>query len=136
MTVLEVFSRNHRIPSGAAPHDIADLERAIGRQLPDDYKGYLASCDGGTHEVGSEYIELWPTREIPTLNSGYAIQRWLPELVGIGSDGGGKCYALNYGADSQEPSLVRVPFRVLSANAVVTLGESFRVGLENLRARS
>ena len=99
MTILELFSRNHRIPPGAAPHDIADLERAIGRRLPDDYKGYLASCDGGAHELGSEYIELWPTREIPMLNSYYEIQRWLPDVVGIGSDGGGTCFALAYGTD-------------------------------------
>ena len=105
--------------------------RVFDRELPKDYLRFLQWSNGGEGQVGSSYLSIWPVEELEELNQVYSIQRYLPEVVAIGSDGGGKGYGLDYVAPP-EVRLVRFPFGDLDRASVELLGASFQDGLKNL----
>ena len=59
---------------------------------------------------------------MPTLNGDYQIGKYLPNVIGIGSNRGGDCYALDYRSDTESPPLVQVPFGDLAPESVTILG--------------
>lgn len=122
--------------AGATEAQIARLEQAVRFALPDDYKTFLRWSDGGEGELGARYLSLWPSTELTQLNEDYRIGSYLPSILAIGSDGGGKCFALDYRAAAGQPSLVQVPFAVLTPEYITVIGRTFRDGVERaLRGR-
>src|SRR3974390_2114178 len=98
----------------ATPEALARLSSIFGA-LPDSYLAILATSDGvecGIHDKDGDCLVLWPTGQLPKLNSDYEIQRWLPEVIVIGSDGGGEAIGFDRSTAS-DPELwpvVRIPF--------------------------
>ena len=68
--------------------------------------------------------------ELKGLNDDYAIASYLPRVVGIGTDGGGDCFALDY-RDGGTPKLVSVPLGDLDAESVVVLADSLEAALRS-----
>ena len=101
-------------------------------QFPEDYKTLLQWSNGGEGSVGTIYLSLWGIEEIEKFNEDYRINRYLPGLLGIGTDGGGECYALDYRASPIPPSFIQVPLGDLDFASITVLGATFRDGIKNV----
>lgn len=79
---------------GATPQELADLQVALGYDLPRVYLSFLTETNGAEWCIhngnNGDCLALWQVNEIVTLNQAYQIQRWLPHALAIGSDGGGR----------------------------------------------
>lgn len=122
----------------AAQDEIIKTEKALKKEgiiragLPNDYTSFLLLTNGGEGWVGSRYVSLWRIEEVQALNKSYQIDHYLPGIVGVGTDGGGQCYALDFRYSSINPTLVQVPLGDLGIVSLVLIGESFGDGLREL----
>jgi len=118
--------------AGAATEaDIQGAEQCLGVRFPKDYSLFLKWSNGGEGSIGPTYLSVWPTDEIEQLNSDYQIGKYLPGVVGIGTDGGGECFALDYRSSKDAPSMIQVPLGALGAETVTQLAASFQEWIEN-----
>jgi hypothetical protein len=126
MKLKEVF---RVVQPAATRRHIATLRAAIG-PLPDSYTEFLLESNGAEwciHDQGGDCLALWTTKEIPQLNEDYEIARWLPDLLVIGSNGGGDGIGFDRAA-SQDPelwSIVRIGFGNLDRADFVRLANGF-----------
>jgi hypothetical protein len=121
----------HKQP-GAELATIHAVERATQKVFPDDYTSFLVWSNGGEGYLGTLYLSLWDVETIVQLNNDYQIVTYLPELLAIGTDGGGLCYALDFTGALDNPSFIRVPLGDLDRSSVEVVGTSFRDGIEQL----
>jgi hypothetical protein len=117
---------------GATGEQILEVERLLRFVLPEDYKVFLRWSNGGEGNLGRDYLSLWPIEQVGQLNEDYQIDRYLPMVLAIGSDGGGECFALDYTTSATRPALIRVPFGDLDPDCCEVIGPTFREGLERL----
>jgi hypothetical protein len=126
---------------GAQLTRIAVVEASLSRVLPEDYRRLLIWADGGEWHIGGRQVYLWSTSELEKLNNDYQIPFWLPDVLGIGTDGGGQCYALDYRQKNVDPVVVTVPLGALFKDEITVCGASleacFRAwsGLDAARAQ-
>jgi len=117
--------------AGAASQELADLQAALGYNLPAAYLHLLAETNGaewGVHDGNSgECLVLWQVNEIVTMNQGYQIQRWLPDVLAVGSDGGGDAVVLDRSSLSHPDvwPVARVGFGDLEADGMILQAHSF-----------
>ena len=78
-----------------------------GIRLPEDYRRFLLSHNGGDGFVGQSYVILWRAEELQELNEAYEAPRWVPGLLLFGSDGGGEAFAFDM---RHEAEVLSVPF--------------------------
>jgi len=108
-----------------------DLQVALGYNLPTAYLRLLAETNGaewGVHDGNSgECLVLWQVNEIVTMNQGYQIQRWLPDVLAVGSDGGGDAVVLDRSSLSHPDvwPVARVGFGDLEADGMILQAHSF-----------
>jgi SMI1 / KNR4 family (SUKH-1) len=114
--------------AGATIQQIGVVETLLGRMLPAEYKEFLLWSNGGEGKFFDNYLSLWQIEELPTLNADYKINVYLPNVIAIGSNGGGEGIILDFN-NSVEPALKRVPFGDLDFASSFVLGESFKLGL-------
>lgn len=129
----ELFCLQHL---GALPHDLADLQAMLGYTLPNAYLSFLAEANGaelGIHDSGGDCLALWQVNEIVTLNGDYQIQRWLPNVLAFGSDGGDDAIVFNKAASPEPDSwaVVRVGFGALDADDMTLQAGSFAEWADN-----
>lgn len=117
---------------GANYHQLQQLNDSLPYQLPEAYKTFLTWSNVGEGHIGSSYLSLWNAEEIVRFNKDYQVNFYLPKVIGIGSDGGGECYALDYRTTLNTPALILVPFGDLEESAIVIIGSSFQEGLNSL----
>ncbi|UOE50578.1 SMI1/KNR4 family protein [Mucilaginibacter sp. SMC90] len=72
---------------------------AIPFQLPEDYKFYLENYEPFEGPIGSEYVQFWKADELLEINKGYDITEYLPDVFGIGSNGGGEFIGIEFLSD-------------------------------------
>ena len=120
--------------SPATEEQIRRAETQLGVSFPDDYREFLAWSNGGGGIYGEHYVALWAVEEVPTLNGDYQIGKYLPNVIGIGSNRGGDCYALDYRSDTESPPLVQVPFGDLAPESVTILGRRLASWLAQVTA--
>lgn len=121
--IKKMKSRWHRNP-GATEGQICRTETQLGISFPDDYRQFLAWSNGGFEVFGEHYVSLQAVEDIPEYNEKYQIGEYLPNVIAIGTNRGGLCYALDYRGTGQPPPLVQVPFGDLSPESVTVLGDS------------
>ncbi len=131
--LIAVIENDWSKKPGASMDDIMRTEDVLGVRFPADYQSFLRWSNGGEGDIGGRHFALWDVDSIPRLNRDYALDRYLPGVVGIGTDGGGICYALDYSAGPDAPKFVHIPLGDLDPAAVV-LGHSFQDGLERALA--
>lgn len=129
--LMDRLAPNWSKKPGATNGLIEKVEQALGFHLPEDYKAFVRWSNGGEGQVGNIYLSLWRVENIKELNEDYQIGRYLPHVVGIGSDAGGECYAFDYRIRGAAPAFILVPFGDLEPEAVNVVGSSFREALEN-----
>ncbi|WP_257828251.1 SMI1/KNR4 family protein [Burkholderia glumae] len=121
------FHRN----APSAPEEIANLEKTLGVLLPLNYKDFLAWSDGGEGEVGDLYLSIWTVTQVVELNALYSITTRMGRgFVGIGTDGGDYCFALDLRRDER---FVVVPLGALAEDDVKPLASNLVAGLTAIR---
>lgn len=104
--------------------DLLDIEREIGFELPDDYKGFLLRYRGHETQIGEEYVRLWDKDELLSLNQDYRIFENLPETIGIGGNGAGEFIGIEKLQDGRL-RIVLTPFIDLDKQFNIEIGKSF-----------
>jgi hypothetical protein len=128
--LIETIAPSWFKKTGATTEQIKQAEAALGVGFPSDYKTFLSWSNGGEGQIGNRYFSFWSAEEIKELNDDYQISKYLPGSVGIGTDGGGECYALDYRMYPETPSLIQCPLGDLDFSSIVVLGSTFRDGIE------
>src|SRR2546422_11076133 len=128
--LIEIIAPSWFKRAGAATEQIKQAEAALRMELPPDYKTFLSWSNGGEGQIGSAYFSFWSAEEIKDLNEDYQISKYLPGIVGIGTDGGGQCYALDYRMRPETPSLIQCPLGDFDFSSIVVFGSDFSEGIE------
>lgn len=110
--------------------ELFQVQGWLGRNLPLQYLAFLRETNGaelGVHDRDGDCLCLWSVTEVPEMNAAYSIQRWLPDAVAIGSDGGGDAMLLDMSL-AAEPEcwpVVRVGFGALAREEFFVQAPSF-----------
>jgi hypothetical protein len=109
----------------AAPEDaLTRAEWSLGRDLPPDYRAFLATSDGYDDVVGQGHLTLWPCGQLMPRNEAFEVARQLTDVVLIGSNNEGAVYGIDWAGGT--PQFIRVPFAAMQRSDVRVLGASFR----------
>jgi hypothetical protein len=120
MALFVTQSLNDPAPDGA----VAEAERELGRSLPEGFREFLAVSNGYDDALGKGYLSLWPAGQLAPRNEGYEVASKIDDVVLIGSNGGGTCYAIDWSGGA--PQFISVPFMPMQRAEVRVLGASFR----------
>jgi hypothetical protein len=86
---------------------------------------------GGEGEVGELYLSMWSVEQVVDLNTLYSITTRIGQgFVGIGTDGGDYCFALNF---RRGEHFVVVPLGALAKDEVKSLASNLVDGLTSIR---
>jgi len=129
---INTISQNWYKEPGATLKQIEQLKHQLKFQLVFEHEAFLLWSNGGEAKVGNNYFSLWSCEEIVRRNVSTKIEFYLPNILGIATDGGDYCYALDYNASVNVPPLVLVPLGDLDFVSFVTVGSSLKDGLQNL----
>jgi len=127
---MEPASLFRVVHSPAPVAEVAAL-RVVSGPLPASYEKFLSITDGAewcANDQDGDCLVLWSAREIAELNEAYQISRYVPELLVIGSNGGGSAVGFNR-ATSSEPEhwpIIRIGFGNLDRTDFVQLAPSFQ----------
>ena len=102
---------------------IEEIERNLQCQLPDDYKYFLENYTEFESTLGPEYLRLWDIDNILERNLGYEIQEWLENTIGIGTNGGAECIAIEF-LNHQKYRIILTPF-IFDKECHIEIGTSF-----------
>lgn len=106
---------------GMSADELDAATQSLGVELPNDYRAFLQSSNGGQGFLGQNYVIFWKAEELKPLNVGYEVPLG---LVLFGTDGGGEAYAF----DSRERpwKVVQVPLIGMDdPRLAIPLGSSF-----------
>ena len=115
----------------ATVEDISAVEKKLKCQLPSDYVAFLKGQNGGKGFIGNDsYVMLWAVEELEPFNREYEVGSYCPELLLIGSNGGGEAYAFD--KRSTAWPVVQVPFIGMDYSLCEVIGGSFSDFIETL----
>ncbi len=103
------------------------------RELPDAYLALLRETNGAEWAIhdapgSGDCLRIWCAEEVAEYNEGYGIQKWLPETMALGSDGGDDAILLDRAA-STDPNcwpVIRVGFGALDREEFCIQALSFQ----------
>lgn len=93
--------------AGANPVRIRETEAKLGFKFPEDYQAFLLWSDGGEGSIGELYLQVWSVEHLIENYQGYQFQEFFPGVLGLASDLGGSCVALDYRANSDSLPAIR-----------------------------
>ncbi len=115
------------INAPAALEDVERVEKFCGYRLPDCYRRFILSGDGGQGPMGDFYIQAWSTSEIIVNDELYGIRRRLgSHVLGFATEGD-YCFALNRNGALIE--LISFPLGCIAVKEVVVVGKSVSEGI-------
>jgi hypothetical protein len=115
---------------------ISDLKRWAPVDLPKDYLDFLRVTDGGEGEFSCYpgYVRVWPAATVIDFNEGYEIQKWLPEFIGIGDNGG--CDFVAFDMRSGDPfPLKAFLFSSMDLAYAISVAENFSEFIQSLKRK-
>jgi hypothetical protein len=104
----------------ASTQALDSLRAALDKGLPKSYLAFLKRSNGGEGFVGDRYIQLWRAEQLVEMNSGYKTAAFFPNLLFIGSNGGGEAYAFD--VSRSDATVFAVPFIGLPTDAKAIAG--------------
>lgn len=120
----------HRKPP-ASEAEILQAEADLGIVFPEDYRQFLLWSNGGEAKIGRAYFSLWRVGDIARRNISASIKKYMSSLfVGVGTNGGDECYALDYSVDVSSPKFAIVPLGDLSHESKFFVGSSLTEAFE------
>ncbi|MFJ4455292.1 SMI1/KNR4 family protein [Pseudomonas sp. NPDC089392] len=121
---IKAITSQWQAQPGALLREIDDLEKSIHKKLPNDYRSFLQWSNGGNCKFSNIYIDLWPAGLVEKLNQEYQISKYLGvSYVGIGTDGGSICIALDY--TSTQPQICTFDLGDIDLSRVNQIGKTF-----------
>lgn len=85
------------------------------------FESFLKDMISGHGMIGeNSYLMLWKSSEIEELNDAYEVQKFLSDIILIGSNGGGLAYGLNSNGE-----YIEVPFIGMDDGEVEVIAKSF-----------
>ena len=106
----------------ASEQALASLVAGVPKPLPDGYIGFLRRANGGEGFIGERYVRLWRAEELIEMNRGYNVAQFFPDMLFIGTDGGGEAYAFK--VSGTDGAVFEVPFIGLPSDATM-IADSF-----------
>jgi len=83
-------------PLENASFHVTRIEDRFNIKLPSDYVEFMEKCNGGEGFIGENYLILYPLNEIIEANEDYEVAKYLPNVLLIGSNGGGEAIAIDF----------------------------------------
>lgn len=139
---------------GAAAEALDELERRIGQRLPDDYRRFVQTCQGGSPTTRMRIRYSWRGREWVTslgamsqvdVEASEGIVRKMerlavdeqlpPGVIPFGEVGDGDLFAFRYEGDGEAPSVVLWLHTANEDESLVMIAPSFTEFLASLEAR-
>lgn len=113
---------------------LASAEASLGVSRPTDYRAIMTLSDGLAEMFPNAYLVLWCLDEVLEINKrdGYGPHESLPDLLLVGSDGGGELLALDLRAE--QSAVVLVNAISSSWDEVVRQADTLQDLLSRLRA--
>ena len=127
------FKENLSETSPTTKEEIQRTEAYFGVGFPDGYKAFLLYSNGYEGWVGSSYVNLWKAEELIESNQAYQVAEFCPQLIIIGSDGGGEAFGLD--TRSKSITFVAIPFIVMMWEDARFAGVTFEEFLDYLDQR-
>jgi len=128
--LIDVMSERWVREAGTTQTELEAMRQDLGFRLPEDYITFLRWSNGGEGGIGGKYISLWSSREIAPLNRDYRIRSYLPNVLGVGTNGGG--IAFGFLSDENGVKFVRVPLGDLCMDSLAIIGNDFTQGMASL----
>jgi hypothetical protein len=128
----DILTEFRASPPGA-DSTISDAEVALGVNFPADYREFLRLHDGGEGFLGKHYVRIWSASELCSRNRDYQFPLYAPDLVAIGSDGGGEAFAFDTRGASFKVVVVVVPFIGLAREDAIVVSDTFEGFLRRMR---
>lgn len=94
------------------------------RPLPQEFINYHARDgrrEGPVLSIPLGWMILWPFADIYRLNDEYKVTEFAPDLIGIGSDGGGEMLAFD-----KEDRVITVPFIGMDTRVAILVAPSWQ----------
>jgi SMI1 / KNR4 family (SUKH-1) len=104
--------------------NINEIEAIVKFSLPDDYKNFIENYLGFEENIGHEYLQIWDAKELIEANKSYQIFDYLPNTLGIGSNGAGEFIAIEWIAEDNS-RVILCPFTDLDKESFIEIGTSF-----------
>src|SRR5262245_45895679 len=128
--LLERIAPHWFAKPGAIDIDIQQAELELHVNLPLDYKQFLSWSNGGEGYIGTTYFSFWAIQKLKELNVSYRINHYLLGILGIGTDGGGECFALDFRSNPSAPAFVQIPLGDLDIESVTRIASSLQERFE------
>jgi len=109
---------------------IKEIETTLDCSLPEGYRIFLKTQNGGEGFIRHHYLILWRAEEIVEFNRGYEVEKYAPGLLLFGSNGGGEAFAFNCGDASM--AIVMVPFIGMRLKDAQVIASTFSGFLKRL----
>jgi hypothetical protein len=124
--MLSRFNLNEPASEGS----LQSLERDLNIRIPDDYRAFMMSHNGGEGFIGRQYLILWRAEEIMPFNRDYQVSEYAPGILLFASSGGGE----GFGFDTRLDGLpvVQVPFVGLDLKYAQCVANGFSELLERM----
>lgn len=108
--------------------ELSKVEDRLGVSIPDDYRDYITNYKGHEIFINDQSVILWDIKELYETNHDYFIFEDLPNVLSIGSNGGGECIAIDFTSGK----VVIFPFIGMSREDFISIGNSFSDFLSQL----
>jgi hypothetical protein len=125
------FGSDFRTCAPASAAAIRDIEKQCPTKLPDSYRDFLSTSNGGEGFIGiGGYVVLWSAEAVLDQRSKYEFEVYLPEFLPIGSNGGGECLVICF--MGQNPVFGFIPFIGMSETSFHPFGRSLWEALDRI----
>lgn len=94
---------------GATREAVAEVERRLELELPEDYVAFVLEANGGEGPVGeASYLHVYEVERLPEVRAGYELAESVPGYVAFATDLGGESWGWDTRATPWQ--YVEVPF--------------------------
>jgi cell wall assembly regulator SMI1 len=119
------------VDAGATESTIEAAENRLRQRFPDDYRTFLMSENGFEKWFGDVYLSLYTIEQLVELNGTHEHLAYQPELIHIGSDGGGEAIAFDFRQDP--PTVILVNLVSTDWSEAIMQAESFTEFMDQRR---
>lgn len=104
------------------PYIGEEIEKINKVVLPKQYINFMKKHNGGEGDIGETWFVLYPLEELQIINDDYETEKYLPEHIIIGSNGGGELYGIDSkGNYFNVPDIIEKEYLTLFGDDIETL---------------
>lgn len=104
------------------PYQGEDIDKINNVVLPKQYTDFMKKHNGGEGDIGETWFVLYPLEELQDINDDYETEKYLPEHIIIGSNGGGELYGIDSkGNYFNVPDIIETEYLTLFGDDIESL---------------